>query len=53
MAIASDACTNELSGEELCIRQMGGCEEKVKLNHKGLDLIGLSDLTGMSDSDGI
>ena len=44
MGIASDACTNELSGEDLCIRQMGGCEKKVELDHKGLDLIGSFDL---------
>ena len=49
----SDACTNEPSDEDLCIRQMGGCEKKVKLDYKGLDLIGLSDLVGLSDSDGI
>ena len=49
-SIASDACTNEPSGEDLCIRQMGGCERKVKLDHKGLDLLGLSDLMGLYDS---
>ena len=53
MGIASDSCTNEPSGEDLSIRQMGGCEEKVEIDHKGLDLIDLSDLLGLSDSDGI
>ena len=53
MGIASDACTNELLGEDLCIRHMGGCEKKVKLDYTGLDLISLSDLMGLCDSDGI
>ena len=43
MAITSDACNYEPLGEGLYIRQMGGCEKKVQLDDKGLDLIDLSD----------
>ena len=40
-------------GRNICIKQMSGCKKKVKLDYKGLDLIGLSDLMGLSDFDGI
>ena len=53
MGRASDACTNEPSGEDLCIRQMGGCEKKVKLDHEGLDLDSKYDLMRLVDLWGI
>ena len=53
VGIASDACTNEPSGEDLCIRRMRGWDKEVELNYKGLDLIGSSDLMRLAVSDGI
>ena len=45
-----DACNNETSGDDLCIRQLDGCDTKEEIDHKGLDLNGRHGLMGLVDS---
>ena len=42
----SDACTNEPSVEDLCIRQLDGFDKKAEIDVKGLDLNSRQDLMG-------
>ena len=45
----SDACTNEPSGEDLCIRQLDGCGYKTEIDLTCLDLNVRQDLMGLVD----
>ena len=45
----SDACTNEPSGDDLCIRHVDGYELKVRIDLKSWAVNGGRDLMGSSD----
>ena len=51
--VTSDACTNEPSGEDLCIRHVIGYEIKVRINLKSWTVSVGQDLMLLAVSDGI
>ena len=48
--VSSAGCTNELWGEDLCIRQVAGHDSKTVIDLKSLVLTSWMDLMGFSDS---
>ena len=50
VGVSSNACPYDPSGEDLCIRQMAGCNEKTGIDLKRLDLSGGLNSMGLLDS---